>query len=72
MTVIAILAVLYIALFFAWIFVWWEIKRTQKLYKKLLEEYEKDYSDITDEAYKKLVEIYFIQNRIDNILNKSL
>lgn len=64
MTAIVILVVLHIALFFAMIFIWWETKRTQKLYRKLLKEFEKDYSDMTDERYKKLVQTYLDQTRM--------
>lgn len=72
MKIIAVLAVLYIALFFAMIFVWWENKRTQKLYKKLLEEFKNDDFNITDEGYKQLVKTYLDQTKMYKILNKNL
>jgi|LSQX01.1.fsa_nt_gb preprotein translocase subunit YajC len=72
MKIIAVLAVLYIALFFAMIFVWWENKRTQKFYIKLLEEFKNEDTCMTEEGYKKLVQTYLDQTKMYEILNKKL
>ena len=65
-----ILIVLAFVLIILGIFLFMENRRTQQLYMTLIDELSKDSSDISDGAYKKLVQTYFDQTKMYEILNK--